>query len=78
MAAKRQDSIADDAVMVALTWDQVHTGDEVFLLASGKYTGPYKVASSKEYVLWAKDADLRFHYLGVLYANNKAGKSSKR
>jgi hypothetical protein len=77
MVAKRQDSITDDADMVGLNWDQIHTGEEVFMLSSGRYLGPYKVISSIECVLWDKESGLRFHYLGVLYAKNKTGKSSK-
>jgi len=56
--------------MVALNWDQIHTGEEVFMLSSGRFLGPFKVVSTKEYVLWDKESGFRFHYLGVLYANN--------
>lgn len=77
MVAERQVSGYDDAGMVAVSWDTLKTGNEVFMLSSGFYLGPYKVVSSKECILWAQGSEFRFHYLGVLYAKNKARKSNK-
>lgn len=71
MAIKGALSNSNDALMVSVNWNELHNGEEVYLLSSGKYMGLFKIISSREYVLLDKETNSRFHYLGVLHQKRK-------